>query len=139
PKIAVGGEPPAALTKGGPARWEQVLTTQGTLGTEDGPYAVDTLTAPEDNPWHSWLRFGGFDFFADGTSAAICTWSGDVWIVKGIDGALGKLTWKRFATGLYQPLGLKIVDGTIYCTCRDRIVRLHDLDGDGEADFYESF
>jgi hypothetical protein len=49
------------------------------------PYVVDTLTAPDDNPWKSWLRFGGVDFFPDGKSAAICTWSGDVWIVSGID------------------------------------------------------
>ena len=62
-----------------------------------------------------------------------------MWIVSGIDGGLGTLTWKRFATGLYQPLGLKIVDGLIYLTCRDHITRLHDLDGDGEADYYENF
>ena len=127
------------LTKGGPLRWNATITTQGTLGNEGGPYVVDTLTAPDDNPWKSWLRFGGVDFFPDGKSAAICTWSGDVWIVSGIDDGLGKLTWKRFATGLYQPLGLKIVDGLIYLTCRDHITRLHDLNGDGEADFYENF
>ena len=30
-----------------------------------------------------------------------------------MDAKLGKLTWKRFATGLYQPLGLKVVDGKV--------------------------
>ena len=85
------------------------------------------------------MRLGGFDFFADGKRAAVCTWSGDVWIVSGIDDKLDKLTWKRFAAGLYQPLGLKIVDEHVYVTCRDRIVKLHDLNNDGEADYYESF
>ncbi len=134
-------QPLAALTTGGPARWAETVVTHGSLGkpAADAPYAVDTLTLPDENPWHAWMRPGGFDFFPDGKRAALCTWSGDVWIVSGIDGALQDLTWKRYASGLYQPLGLKIVGKDILCTCRDRIVRLHDLDGDGEADFYESF
>ena len=35
--------------------------------------------------------------------------------------------------------GLKIVKGRILVTCRDQIVLLNDLNGDGETDFYESF
>ena len=31
---------------------------------------------------------------------------GDVWLVKGVDEKLEKLTWQRIATGLYHPLGL---------------------------------
>lgn len=130
---------PMAFKEGGPALWPATVETQGSLGKEDGPYVVDTLSLPEKNPWHSWMRIGGFDFFADGKRAALCTWSGDVWIVSGIDDTLGKLIWKRFASGLYQPLGLKIVDDMIYCTCRDQIVKLHDFNNDGEADFYECF
>ena len=34
---------------------------------------------------------------------------------------------------------LKIVDDQIYVLGRDQITRLHDIDGDGEADFYENF
>ncbi len=134
--------PPVELTqytKGGPAHWTQTVETKGTLGTGDGPYVVDTLTAPDENPYKSWIRFGGMDFFADGKSAALSTWSGDVWTVTGIDDKLEKLTWRRIAAGLFQPLGLKIVDGKIYVLGRDGITRLNDLDGDGEADFYEAF
>jgi hypothetical protein len=127
-----------ALMKGGPSRWKETVTTKGTLGTGTGPYVVDTITPPETNTYESWMRFGGFDFFSDGR-AALCTWSGDVWIVSGIDAKLDKLVWKRFATGLFQPLGLKIVDDKVYTLGREGIVRLHDLDGDGEADFYETF
>ncbi len=133
-----GVEDPEALTRGGPARFEPAIETRGVLGREDGPYAVDTLTLPDDNPWHSWMRVGGFDFFEDGR-AAVCTWSGDVWIVSGIEGGLEKLRWKRYATGLFQPLGLKIVKGEIFVLGRDQITRLRDLNGDGEADFYECF
>ena len=130
-----------ALTKGGAAQWTPVIETAGVLGKGDGAYTVDTLTIPDGkaNPWNSWVRTSGFDFFADGTTAAICSVSGDVWIVSGIDDTLAKLKWKRFATGLFQPLGLKIVDGKIYVLGRDQITRLHDLNGDGEADFYENF
>lgn len=49
------------------------------------------------------------------------------------------LRWHRIATGLFQPLGIKVVGGDIYVGCRDQIVVLHDLNGDGETDFYESF
>ncbi len=136
--------PPAdlsALTKGGPSRYPQVLTTKGQLGKPDGdsPYVVDTLTAPDDNPWSSWMRFGGFDFFEDGKRAAVCTWSGDVWIVSGIDDNLDELKWRRIATGMFQPLGVKIVNGDIYVGCRDQITKLVDLNGDGETDFYQNF
>src|SRR5207302_9422246 len=49
-----------------------------------------------------------------------------------------RLAWQRFATGLYQPLGLKVVDGKIHVIERGQLTRLHDTNGDGEADFYEN-
>ena len=58
---------------------------------------------------------------------------------QGIDEKLEKVTWRRFASGLYHPLGLKIVKGEIFVTCRDGIWRLNDLNNDGECDFYEAF
>ncbi len=126
-------------TRGGPARWPKTVETKGKLGEGDGPYVVDTLTAPDENPYKSWIRFGGMDFFAGGTRAALSTWSGDVWVVSGIDEKLEKLTWRRFAAGLFQPLGLRIVDDQVYVLGRDGITKLVDLDGDGEADSYEAF
>ena len=128
-----------ALTKGGPAQWNPGLETKGVLGADNGPYTVDTITLPDENPWGSWLRVSGFDFFKDGTRAAICNVNGDVWIVSGLDGTLGSLKWKRFATGLFQPLGLKIRDDQVFVLGRDQLTRLVDLNGDGEADFYENF
>ena len=103
------------------------------------PFAVDKVDWPEENPWDSWIRFGGFDFFADGNRAALSTWNGDVWTVSGLNDTLDKLVWQRIATGLNQPLGLKIVDEDIYVAGRDQITRLVDLNGDGETDFYENF
>ncbi|KAB2671355.1 MAG: hypothetical protein DVB31_04850 [Verrucomicrobia bacterium] len=130
---------PDAIARGGPSGHPQTLVTRGKQGDSGAAYAVDTITAPDDNPWHSWLRFGGFDFFPDGNRAALATWNGDVWIVSGLDGSLERLEWRRFATGLFQPLGLRIVGGLVHVLGRDQITRLRDVNGDGEADAYECF
>jgi len=134
-------EDPQDFVKGGPTRFPETVTTRGTLGeaSREASHVVDTLTLPVNNPWKSWMRVGGFDFFPEGNRAALCTWSGDVWTVDGIDGSLAELRWRRIASGLFQPLGLKIVDAKIYVLGRDQITRLHDLNSDGEADWYECF
>jgi azurin/sugar phosphate isomerase/epimerase len=123
------------LTHGGPAQWPQILETRGDLGT-GSPYAIDTLTLPIENPWKTLFFIGDHDFFANG-DIALCTFTGEVWRVSGVDDSLARLRWKRVATGLHQPLGLVIVEDKICVLGRDQITRLHDLNGDGEADFYE--
>lgn len=114
------------------------LKTRGERGADTGPFAVDTLTMPYDNPFNALLFAAGVDFTPDG-AAYVGTIHGDVWQVTGLDDELRELTWRRFATGLFQPLGLKVREGQVFVLGRDRITRLHDLNGDGEADFYESF
>ena len=128
------------FTKGGPAHWKETVKVKGVTGQPNAafPYVVDDLHVPLENPYHSGIRIGGLDFFKDGR-IAFCTWSGDVWIGQGIDAGLENIEWKRYATGLFQALGLKIVDDTIYVLGRDQITRLHDLNNDGEADLYENF
>jgi hypothetical protein len=128
---------PASLAKAGPPRWGAPIETQGKLGKEE-PYAMDELALPDNNPYNSWLRPGAHDFFPNG-DAAVVNLSGDVWLVSGIDEKLERIKWKRFATGLFQPLGCRIVDGKIYVLGRDQITRLHDTNSDGEADYYECF
>lgn len=132
------GKDLAALCHGGALRWAEPITAAGTVAPDSDAYVVDTLPVPESNSWNSWMRISGFDFFPDGR-AAVCTINGDVWIVSGIDEKLDRVSWKRYAAGLYEPLGLKILGGKVYVTCRDRITRLTDVNNDGEADYYESF
>jgi hypothetical protein len=138
----VKASPPPApltpLTRGGPPHWPEPLVTRGTVDRAAGPFAIDTLTVPYENPWRALFFTSGHDFFDNG-DAAVCTAHGDVWRVSGIDDKLDRLVWRRFATGLYQPLGLKIVGGRVHVLERDQITVLHDLNGDGEADFYECF
>jgi putative heme-binding domain-containing protein len=140
--LAKMSPPPAPLepfTRGGPRRWPEVLRTQPLVGGDGQAFAVDVLTHPASNPWNCQMRLTGFDFHEDGRRAAVCTWDGDVWLVDGLDRLASGLTWQRIASGLFQPLGLKIVGGKVHVCCRDQIVILHDLNGDGETDYYECF
>ncbi len=125
-------------TKGGPVVWPETLRTVGTLGLQRGAYALDTLKIPDSTPWKTWFRTTALDFLSDGRMV-VTTYGGDVWLISGIDESLLNLGWKRFASGLYEPMGVKVVDDLIYVTCKDRIVRLHDRDHNDEADFYENF
>ncbi len=134
----VAGSGLKRLCQGGPSLWPEILTTSGRRGDEAGPFAVDTVSIPENNPWRSWMRLTALDFFSDGR-AAVTTWNGDVWIVSGLDDKLKNVKWKRFAAGLFDPLGIKVVRDEIYVLERSQITRLRDLNGDGEADFYENF
>lgn len=131
----------ASRTGGGPTRWPARLETPIRPSTAGGAgaFTVEELVAPDDNPWKSWLRFGAVDLFPDGERAAISTWNGDVWLVSGLGAGSARLSWQRIATGLYQPLGLKIVDGRIHVLGRDQVTVLEDRNGDGETDFYRNF
>lgn len=130
-------DPPSTLTKGGPKRWDWNFEAAGELGEVKNGFAVDRIPVPLVNPYGSPMLIGGHGFFANG-DAAVCTMMGDVWIVSGLDEMLEKVTWRRFATGLNQALGLEVIDDQVHAIGRDRITRLHDLNEDGEADFYEN-
>ena len=97
------------------------------------------MELPYQSPWKNQMRLSGIDFLEDRNKAVICSTDGDVWLVEGVLQQEGKLIWKRIASGLFQPLGIKIVDKKIFVTCRDQLVKLHDLNGDEEIDYYESF
>ena len=128
------------FTKGGTAQWGDPISVESELS--DNPtdaYVVDKIGVPFNNPHEPKMRIGAFDFFKDGETAAVCTWDGDVWIVSNIDEKLDRVTWKRFATGLHEPLGLKIVNEKIHTVGDNQITRFHDLNGDNEADFLENF
>jgi hypothetical protein len=128
------------LTHGGPPRWVEQVTTTSTPGKPDGPFIADTFPLPVENPWQSWMRPGGFDFTPDGQAAILATWNGDIWRVDGLMAAApATLRWRRLATGLFQPLGVKFRGSELFITCRDQLARLRDLNGDGEIDFIESF
>nr|BFE74018.1 hypothetical protein GCM10020092_073190 [Actinoplanes digitatis] len=96
------------------------------------------------------LRPSGFqpqvsamDFFPDGR-LAIATWggsdtvAGEVYILSGVTGATSpsQVTYTKIATGLREPMGLKIVDGKIYVAQKHELTELNDTNGDGTIDQY---
>jgi mono/diheme cytochrome c family protein len=128
------------LTKGGMAQWNQFVETRVVRGREDGAFAVDDFPLPQVNPFGSWMRPGGFDFTPDGRSAVVAMWNGDVWRVDGLtDPGEAALRWRRIASGLFQPLGVKFRRSELFVLCRDQLAKLVDLNGDGETDFIECF
>lgn len=140
--FAQNASPPESLKSymdGSPSQYPEVLESPIIAGNEDDPYAVDVLALPQDNPWKSRMRLTGIDFMEGGESAVVSTIDGEVWRVEGVTESSGSTTWRRIATGMFQPLGIKLYKGEIYVSCRDQIVKLIDLNGDGETDYYESF
>jgi putative heme-binding domain-containing protein len=137
-KLAKPSSPWRLIGRPSPKLWGTTVETRIAPGREGGPFAVDVLTAPEANPWNAQVRFSGIEFTGP-DEAVICSWDGDVWKVRGIASPSGTLTWQRIASGLFQPLGIKVIGGVIHVGCRDRIVKLVDLNGDGMTDRYDTF
>ncbi|TLV02163.1 DUF6797 domain-containing protein [Dyadobacter luticola] len=127
-----------AFEKGGPAAWKETIVTKGKTAPDTAAFVTDQLTLPLNNPWKRNVRVADIAFFTDG-HAAVVTFEGDVWKVEGIDKDLQNIQWKRFASGLHEPLSIEVVKDTIYVFDRSGIVKLHDLNNDGNADFYENF
>ncbi|MBO0949471.1 plastocyanin/azurin family copper-binding protein [Fibrella forsythiae] len=100
---------------------------------EDDFYKIISLPVPEDVI----LEVGGMATLPDG-NLAVCTRRGEVWIVSNpyVSGSI-RPTYKRFAYGLHEPLGLAYKDGDIYVTQRSEVTRLRDTDQDGRADSYD--
>ncbi len=137
-KLPKPPSPLALVNRPAPRLWATTVETHMAPGPSKGPFAVDVLTAPEANPWNAQVRFSGIDFTGP-DEAVISAWDGDVWKVRGIASADGTLTWQRIASGLFQPLGIKVINGVIFVGCRDRILKLVDLNGDGMTDRYDTF
>ncbi|MEY2599971.1 MAG: hypothetical protein RLZZ142_2230 [Verrucomicrobiota bacterium] len=121
-------------------RWPQTLHTSAQLASaQRHGLACDSLALPLDNPWHRRIRPSDLAFLSE-DRAAIVTYDGDVWILGGLaHDDLQTISWQRFASGLSEPLSIASVGGTLQVYTRNGLVRLHDRDGNGEADWYENF
>jgi cytochrome c2 len=136
--IAVGRSEMPDPTEASVARWPQPVVTKATLSTSKDAYVVDDIALPTDNPWRRNVRLCDIAFFKNGTAAGV-TVDGDVWIIRGLQKDLGEVHWRRFASGLHEPMGIAIRDEQIYVYDRNGIWRLLDTDGNGEADVHELF
>lgn len=98
-------------------------------------YSVSTI---HDNNFKP--RVGGLAFLPDGR-LLVTTWDviGGVYLMDGVEtGDTSKITVKRIASGLAEPLGIEVVDGEIYVLQKHELTKLIDEDGDEIIDVYKT-
>ncbi len=141
--LTTGGTPASFAPRSLPTeiskpRWPQEVTTSIKVSTATDAYVVDHVLLPTENPWQRGVRPADIQFLRDGTGVTI-TPDGDVWLVRGLGETAAKPRWKRFASGLHEPMTVAIRDEQIYAFDKNGIWRLRDTNGDGEADVHELF
>lgn len=83
-------------------------------------------------------KVAGMDFLSDGR-LVISTWSpeGGVYVLEGVQGDdAGAVKVKQIASGLAEPLGLKVVDDRIFVLQKQELTELIDRNGDEIVDEY---
>jgi cytochrome c2 len=119
-------------------RWPEEVTTAQRMSAAEGAFVVDDIALPLGNPWRRDVRPGDIQFLPDGTGVVV-TVDGDVWKARGLGDHGAPVRWRRFASGLHEPLTLAVREGQIYVFDRNGIWRLRDTDANGEADVHELF
>jgi hypothetical protein len=130
------------VTSPGRKECEGVLDTPGDGLPLTGVHPNYTLTN---------LRPGGFepqvsamDWLPDGR-LAVTTWggtdnsTGEVYLLSNVTGATGpdQVTYKKIASGLKEPMGVKYVDGKLYVSQKHELTELTDTNGDDVTDQYK--
>lgn len=101
---------------------------------ESDYYTVDYLTPPEGEV----LEVGGIDFMSDGT-LVVSTRRGQVWMVENPHAENpADAKFSLYCEGLWEGLGLRVVDDEIFIVQRGELSRLRDVDGDGVCDHIDS-
>jgi azurin len=103
--------------------------------SEEDYYRIITIPVPENIE----LEVGGLAPLPTG-SLAVCTRRGEVWKISNPYMFNNSLpTFKKYASGLHEPLGLAYFKNKLWVTQRGEVTVLHDTDGDDQADKYEAF
>ena len=128
-----------------------------TLDDEARYYPIITIAAPEairesrDTGWKPppggpVLEVSGIAIPDDPRAPAplaVATRKGEIWLLDGAGGGsvgpagpgrTDPVTYRLFATGLHEPLGLLWRDGAFLAAQRSELTRIADTDGDGTAD-----
>jgi len=111
-----------------------LLPAQDKPATEDDYYRLLTFTVPKGVV----LEAGAFAFLPDNT-VVVSSRRGEIYLIENAyskDPA--KVTFKRYAQGLHEVLGLDYRDGWLYVTQRPEVSRIKDTTGDGKADLFET-
>ncbi|MFP6885901.1 MAG: cytochrome c, partial [Opitutales bacterium] len=119
-------------------RWKQNVRLPLNKAKKSDALNFEQIPLPLENPYQRAVRAAGVDFFEDGRIALV-TYDGDVWIGEGLHPGSKEVRWARFASGLHEPLGLRLREEEIFVFDRNGLWRLHDRDRNGEADYHELF
>lgn len=110
--------------------WRQAPADGRSYPADRSHWTVEDIPLPDGCV----MEVGGMDFLPDGR-LVVSTRRGQVWIVENPlaeDLATVKVT--LFHEGLWEGLGLDVVDGVIHVLQRGELSRLEDHDGDGRCD-----
>ena len=124
------------------------LLTAAQLLADEGEYyrliSVATSRSPTESRSASWkpapdglaLEVSGIAVLDD-RRVAVAIRKGEVWTLDGVyDDPPKEVTYRRFASGLHEPLGLLKHNGSLFTAQRSELTRLRDGDNDGVADEY---
>jgi len=131
-------DPRPIPTKTASIRWPEEFTTLVDRSSENTSYVVDDIALPLNNPWKRNVRPGDIQFLSDGTGIMV-TIDGDLWKVNGLRDPSDSIRWRRFTSGLHEPMSAAIRDNQIFVFDRNGIWKILDTDGNGEADTHELF
>ena len=129
--------PPKPAKPGG-KRWKEEVSLPLNDTENHNALHFEPIPLPIENPYKRGVRAAGIDFFKDGR-VALVTFDGDIWIGKGLRPGSKEVRWSRYTSGLHEPLGLRLREEEIFVFDRNGLWRLHDRDGNGEADYHELF
>lgn len=98
---------------------------------EAGFYKIVDVPIPDD----VLLEVGGLAL-TDKDELGVSTRRGEVWLINKPYSQTP--IYKRFASGLHEPLGLNFKNNSFYLSQRGELTRLEDKNSDGKADVYET-
>lgn len=115
---------------------EEVIVKSAREPEDDSVLVQEEIPLPYMNQDRRNIRAADIAFSQKGIGALV-TFDGDVWLFEELGSR--KFSWKRFAAGLHEPQGIAFRNDEIFVFDRNGLIRLHDRDGNGEADYLENF
>ncbi len=108
--------------------------TPGQAPAESDYYSITPFVTPAETA----LEVSSVELLP-GRKVALGTRRGEIWVVDGAyESDVSKATFKRFAEGQHEVMGLAWKDDYLYATNRYEVLRMKDEDGDGRADLFET-
>ena len=98
---------------------------------ESDYYTISTVPIPDEVQ----LEVGGLAF-TDDNQLGVSTRRGEIWLIDNPQSQ--QPTFRRYASGLHEPLGLAYRQGSFYTTQRAELTKLTDTNQDGRADVFRT-